>query len=358
MALGWWTTSGKRTRDVSFLRAAIFIAMVSVLWLGQLGAAQAQNFNFSRIEIDGNVRIGDSAILNQAGIAPGQTLSAGQVNDALQRLQNSGLFESVEVIPSGSTLRIVVRELPTINRVAFEGNRRIDDDGLAAVIQSQERRVFNPTQAERDASAIAEAYSQSGRVAARVTPRIIRRTDNRVDLIFEVFEGDVVEIERISFVGNRNFSDRRLRGVLQTTQASFLRALIRTDTFVEDRIPFDRQVLEDFYQSRGYVDFRILSVNSELTEERDGFFITFNVQEGQQFRFGKVTVISEFAGADEDAYASLIKVRPGTVYSPTLVEKEIERMEAQSIRDGLDFLRVEPRISRNDRDLTLDVEFS
>ena len=357
MALGWRGQVGCKTVKVRILATFAFLFVLSVVWVGHVPVAIAQNFSFSRIQVEGNTRIGDSAILSQAGIAPGQTLTAGQVNDALQRLQNSGLFESVDVIPQGSTLRIVVVELPTVNRVAFEGNRRIDDEALSAVVTTRERRVFNPAQAERDAAAIAEAYNAQGRIAARVTPRIIRRTDNRVDLVFEVFEGDVVEIERISFVGNRAYSDRRLRGALQTTQANFLRSLIRTDTLVTDRLQFDRQVLQDFYASRGFVDFRILSVNSELTEERDGFFVTFNVQEGQQFKFGEITVTSEYAAADEVLYASLIKTRPGVVYSPRLVENEIARMERQAVRDGTDFLRVEPRISRNDRDLTLDVEY-
>lgn len=357
MALGWSGQNNTSASTKRLLKGILLLTLISVVWVGHASKSLAQSFNFNRISVEGNSRIGDSAILNQAGIASGQTLSAGQVNDALQKLQNSGLFETVEVIPQGNTLRIIVVELPTLNRVSFEGNRRLDDEALSGVIESQERRVFNPAQAERDASAIAEAYSVSGRIAARVTPRIIRRTENRVDLVFEVFEGDVIEIERISFVGNRNYSDRRLRGVLQTTQANFLRALIRTDTFVEDRVQFDRQVLQDFYFSRGFVDFRILSVNSELTEERDGFFVTFNIQEGQQFRFGEVTVVSEYASADEEVYQSLIKVRPGTVYSPSLVENEIARMERRAIRDGVDFLRVEPRVSRNDRDLTLDVEF-
>jgi len=338
-------------------RAFVFLFIFSVSWVAAGSSAEAQNFRFSQIVVDGNARIGDAAVITRAGIAPGQTVTAGQVNSALQNLQNSGLFESVSVEPQGSTLRITVVELPTINRINFEGNRRVDDEALGAIIQSQERRVFSPSQAERDASAIADAYSSQGRIAARVTPRIIRRSDNRVDLVFEIFEGDVVEVERVSFVGNRVYSDRRLRRVLETKQAGFLRALIQTDTLVEDRIEFDKQVLTDFYSSRGYVDFRVLGSNAQLTEERDGFFLTFNVQEGQQFRFGEITVTSEMPQVDADVYRDIVRVRSDVVYSPTLVETEITRLERQGIRDGFDFLRVEPRITRNDRDLTLDVEF-
>jgi outer membrane protein insertion porin family len=217
--------------------------------------------------------------------------------------------------------------------------------------------VFSPSTAEADAARLTEAYAQQGRIAARVQPKVIRRSDNRVDLVFEVFEGGVSEVERIGFVGNQVFSDRRLRRVLETKQAGLVRAVVQSDTFIEDRIQFDRQVLRDFYQSRGYVDFRTTGVNTELSEERDAFFITFNVEEGQQFSFGEVTVSSDLAEVDPLVFEQALRLRSGRVYSPTDVETEIARLERLAIREGLNFVRVEPRVTRNDRDLTLDVEF-
>lgn len=341
----------------SGLKGLAFSLLMTTAWIAPAPQAFAQQYQFSTVKIDGNQRIGDSAILSQAGIARGQAVTAGQLNDAYQRLNNSGLFESVSIAPQGSTLNITVVEVPTINRISFEGNKRIKDEALTSVIDSTSRRVFNPTLAEKDANSIAEAYSNDGRLAARVQAKVIKRSQNRVDLVFEIFEGDNVEIERLSFVGNRKYSDRRLRRVLGTKQAGLFRRLVRRDTYVEDRIEFDKQVLRDFYFSRGYVDMRVNSVNAQLTEERDGYFVGFNVQEGQQFQFGQVSVTSELANVDGDAYAELVKIKPGVVYSPTLVEADIARLERQAIRDGVDFMRVEPRVTRNDRDLTLDVEF-
>lgn len=317
----------------------------------------AQEYRFNTVVINGNERIGDSAIIARAGIRRGQALTGGQLNDAYQALQNSGLFESVAIEPQGGTLVITVTELPTLNRISFEGNRRIKDEMLTQIVKSQERRVFNPTQAEADAAAIAEAYSNEGRLSARVEPQIIRRSQNRVDLVFEIFEGDNVEIERLSFVGNRKYSDRRLRRVLGTKQAGLFRRLVKRDTFVEGRVEADKQMLRDFYLSRGYVDMRTTAVNGELTEERDGYFVSYNITEGQQFKFGQIDVVSEMNGVDAAAYRNIVKVRPGVVYSPTQIENDIARIERQAIRNGVDFMRVEPRINRNDRDLTLDVTY-
>ncbi|MCR8547308.1 outer membrane protein assembly factor BamA [Salipiger sp. P9] len=317
----------------------------------------AQTFSFSNVSIEGNQRIEPGTILSYAGIARGAPVSAAQLNDAYQRILASGLFESVEIVPQGNTLVIKVVEFPTINRIVFEGNRRIKDEDLEQIVRSQSRRVYSPRVAEQDAQLIADAYTQQGRIAARVAPKLIKRSDNRVDLVYEIFEGDVTEIERIGFVGNSAFSDRRLRRVLSTKQAGLLRSIIRSDTFIEDRVAFDRQLLQDFYASRGYVDFRITGVNSELAEERNGYFVTFNVEEGQQFAFGEVTVESDLPEVDAEAFRQVIKLKPGKTYSPALVENEIARLERLAIQEGLNFVRVEPRVTRNDRDLTLDVEF-
>ena len=349
-----------RARKVNALRSGIATIALgfSVAYIALPSVAEAQQFRFNSVTIEGNQRIEPSTILSYAGIARGQSVSGSDLNGAFQRLQESGLFESVDIEPQGSRLVIKVTEYPTINRINFEGNRRLKDDDLATVVQSQARRVFNPTTAERDAAEIATAYSQQGRLTATVSPRIIRRSDNRVDLVFEIFEGGLTEIERLGFVGNQVYSDRRLRRVLDTKQAGLLRAFVKRDTFAEDRIEFDKQVLRDFYLSRGYVDFRTTSVNAELARERDGFFVTFNVQEGQQFKFGEITTVSEIADVDEAEFQAALKIRPGVVYSPSLVENSIARLERLAIKLGLDFVRVEPRVTRNDRDLTLDVEFA
>ncbi len=344
------------TQKFNTVKAAT-LALLSVGYLAAPIAAEARNYRFNAVKITGNERIDPATILTYAGIARGQTVSSGRLNDAYQSIVNSGLFETVSLVPKGNTLVISVVEFPTINKVAFEGNKRIKDANLSKLVRSKSRHVYNPSIAESDAVALTEAYAGAGRYAASVTPKIIRRSNNRVDLVFEIAEGKVTEIERLSFVGNRKFSDRRLRRVLETKQAGFLRALIKRDTFIADRLEFDKQVLTDFYQSRGFVDFQVLSVNSELTRGRNGFFITVNLREGQQFKFGKLTTVSDLPEVDANEFQKVIKVRSGKIYSPTHIENTIARMERLAIRKGLNFVRVEPRITRNDRDLSLDVEF-
>ncbi|MFQ6547902.1 outer membrane protein assembly factor BamA [Aestuariibius sp. 2305UL40-4] len=351
-----WGSAAARHKPYGAFRAVLAMGLAVLLFLAA-GIASAQQFRFNNVSVEGNQRIEAATILTFAGITRGEAVSAGELNDAAQRIRASGLFESVEVIPQGGTLVIRVVEFPTINRIAFEGNRRLSDDDLAGIIRSEPRRVYSPSVAEQDTAIITEAYAQQGRISATVTPRIIRRSDNRVDLVFEIFEGGLTEIERISFVGNTEFSDRRLRRVLETTQAGLFRQVVGRDTFIADRVQFDQQLLTDFYRSRGYVDFEIQNVDVSLTRERDAFLITFNVREGQRFEFGDITVRSEIAEVDEDVYLDLVRLRRGVTFNPERIDADIARLEVQALRDGLNFVRVEPRVTRDDRALELDVEF-
>ncbi len=344
----------KRTKAAS---VAIFLAL-STASPAVFSPAFAQSYSFSSVIVEGNERVDVATILGFLGIARGQSVTAAQLNDGYQRVVNSGLFELVDVAPQGGTLVIRVKEYPTINIVNFEGNRRLKDEKLAEITVSKSRRVYSPSLAEQDAQVIADAYQQAGRFAATVEPRIIRRDGNRVDLVFEITEGRVSEVERIAFVGNRAFSDRRLRQVLDTKQAGIFRQVIQRDTFVAERIELDKQLLRDFYLSRGFIDVQVLDGGGEMTRERDGFFVTFTVQEGQQWSIGNVTASSEVEGVDAAEFQSALRLRTGVTYSPTVIETNIARLENLALQKGLTFVRVDPVITRNERTRTLDIDFA
>jgi outer membrane protein insertion porin family len=317
----------------------------------------AQDISFGEIIVSGNQRVATSTILSVAGISAGQALSTAELNDAAQRIRDQGLFETVDVAARGGVLVIDVVELPTINRINIEGNTRIRNAQLLPLLQSQPRRAFTPAMAETDAAAITAAYASEGRINARVTPRIIRQSDNRVDLVFEVTESAITEIERLSFLGNRSYSEGRLRRVLDTKQAGLFRALVGRDTYAPDRIARDRELLTDFYRSRGFADAQVLNVDVSLTRERDAYLVTFNIVEGQRFNFGAVTLRSDIAGVDAAQFADAVRLTSGAVYSPVPIESDITRIERLAVQNGVNFVQVTPVITRNARDLTLDVTY-
>jgi outer membrane protein insertion porin family len=320
--------------------------------------AAAQSYTFTAVTIEGNTRVDAATILAFAALERGNSVSAAALNDAYQRIVNSGLFESVELRPQGGTLVIAVKELPMVDIVDFQGNKRVKDAELTDVTKSRSRLVYSPATAESDAAAIAELYRAKGRLAADVTPKIIRLPDNRISLVFEITEGDVAEIQRLNFIGNRDYSDYRLRQLLRTKQAGILRALIQRDTLDESRLPLDEQLLRDFYLSRGYIDFQILDSTAEYSREREATFLTFTIQEGRSFKIGNVTTVSEVEGLDAAAFDKVRRLRTGVTYSPNVVDNNVNAMESLALKTGLNFVRVDPRVTRNDSNGTVDITFA
>lgn len=329
--------------------------LVSSLALASVTSSAAIAQSVSGISVKGNQRIETATILSY--LADAQGGSPAEINAAVQALRATGLFEEVDASVSGGRLTVTVQEYPTINLINFEGNDKLSDADLSAVVQSTSRRVYNPATVETDVATIADYYATKGRINATVTPKIIRRSDNRVDLVYEIFEGGITEIESIGFVGNLTFSDRRLRSVLSTKQAGILRLLISRDTYDPARVDFDKQVLTDFYTARGFVDFRVENVDIELTRERDAYLVTFNVEEGQRYRMGAIDIVSEINGVDAELFRREIKVDAGDYYSPVAIENDIARIESLALRQGVDFLRVDPQITRNEAGQILDVTY-
>ena len=313
--------------------------------------------SFSRIDVAGNQRIEGDTIRSIAGIPTGKPVSPAELNAAIQSLFASGLFQNVDLIPQAGRLVIEVEENPTINLINFEGNTQVRDDLLERLIELQPRRAFSVAAAEADALRIVDAYRAEGRFSAEVKPVIIERDNNRVDLVFEIIEGRVTEVQRISFVGNKSFSDSRLRRAIETGEAGVLSGFFSNDTYDQDRVQLDRQLLRQFYLDRGHVDFQVRSVVSELSRERDGFFLSFNVSEGPVYTFGDLTVTSSASEVDASLYQGNIDVRSGQTYNASKVEDIIERIAFKLADDGVPFVDVAPRVVKNDQNRTIDIEF-
>lgn len=339
-------------------RVVMFVLLISMGFLASASESFAQTYRFSRVTVEGNQQIDAASIQGFARIARNRAISADELSQAYQRVAATGLFRELDFVPRGNTLVIRVRENPILNIVNFEGNRRIDNEALARIAQSRSGGIYSPAQAEADAIAIAEAYAQEGRLAARVTPRLIERAGGRVDLAFEIVEGAVAEVERISFVGNRSFSDRRLRSVVETAQTGPFRLIMRVDNYNPARVEMDRGLLLDFYRSQGFIDAQVSSALTELSRERDGVFVTFTLREGPRYRIASASVVSEVPGVDAERYQREMRLRLGTYYSPTTIDSNIQRLERLAAAEGHRFVRAEPRITRNEREGTLDVVFA
>jgi len=309
------------------------------------------------IRVEGNQRVEPETVISYMAIAVGDSFDEARVDASLKSLFATGLFADVAMRREGDVLVVRVVENPIINRLAFEGNERIKDEELEAEVQLKPRTVYTRAKVQSDVARILELYRRNGRFAAQVEPKVIQQEQNRVDLIFEINEGDATEVSRITFVGNKVFSDSELRGVIRTKESAWYRFLSSDDTYDPDRLSFDRELLRRFYLSEGYADVAILSATADLSRDRRAFFITFTVEEGERYQFGEVRVKSSIPDLDTTALVPSVETFTGEWYNADKVESSIQAM-TDTIGDlGYAFVEVTPRVERDTENRTIDLVY-
>ncbi|WMS41185.1 outer membrane protein assembly factor BamA [Acuticoccus sp. MNP-M23] len=311
----------------------------------------------SRIAVEGNARVDDETVRAYLTIRPGASYGAGAIDDSIAALFATGLFEDVTITSSGSTLVVRVVENPVISRVSFEGNRRISDELLEAATQSRARAIFNRATVQSDVQRILQAYRSRGSYLASVEPKTIDRGENRVDLVFDITEGVKTTVGRIAFIGNRAFSDSRLRDLIKTKESGLLGFIRSSDTYDPARLVSDQDALRRFYFNRGFADFRIIAATADYDRERNQFFITFTIDEGERYEFGEVRVETTLADVDPDQLRRRVATRPGRRYSAEKIEESLETLTLEANRDGYPFAEVVPAGERNFEAGTIDVVY-
>ena len=312
----------------------------------------------SSIVVEGNRRVDSETIRSYFQTQPGERLTPAKIDEALKALYATGLFSDVTISNRGGRVVVTVAENEVVNRVAFEGNKKIKDEQLASEVQSKARAPFSKTTVQADTQRIIELYRRSGRYDVRVEPKIIERGQGRVDLVFEINEGDKLGIAEIKFVGNKAFSANKLKEELTTTESNWLSWLKNTDVYDVDRINSDQELLRRFYLKHGYADFRIISVTADLDRQKEGFILTYVVDEGPQYTVGSVDVVSGIKDVDPAAIRAALRVQKGQVYNAELVEKSVENATIEVSKAGYAFAQVRPRGDRDAQNRTISLVFA
>lgn len=320
-----------------------------------MGSASAQII--TDIQVTGNQRIEPDTVRSYMVVRAGDEFDDVKIDQSLKTLFATGLFADVAIRREGTSLVVNIVENPIINRVAFEGNSAIKDENLEKEVQLKARVVYTRARVQEDLKRIIEVYRRSGRFAATVEPKVIQLPQNRVDLVFEIKEGAVTGIRQIYFIGNRHFSDARLRGEISTQVSRWWNILASRDNYDPDRLVFDREQLRRFYLSHGYADFRVVSAVAELTRDREQFFITFVVDEGPLYDFGEIGITSKLERINPDMLRDKIKSRSGELYNAKLIDDTVEEMTFAAGELGYAFVDIRPKITRRKEERKIDITY-
>ncbi|MGE0611997.1 MAG: outer membrane protein assembly factor BamA, partial [Hyphomicrobiales bacterium] len=304
-------------------------------------------FVVSSIQVQGNRRVEPETVRSYLTFRAGDRYDLLEVDESLKALFATGLFQDVRIGNRGTVVVVVVVENPIINRVAFEGNKEVEDDSLKSEVQLKPRAVYTRAKVQSDVQRILDVYRRQGRFAARVEPKIINLDHNRVDLVFEVLEGPKTTVKGITFIGNQAFSDSQLREAITTTETGLLSFFKPTNIYDPDRLNLDRELLRQYYLKNGYADVSIVSAVADLDREGQGFLITFTIVEGEQYRFGAIDIETGLAQINPREALSKAETRSGRIYDASKVDKSVENITMDVSRQGYAFGRVRTRLDRD-----------
>lgn len=324
---------------------------------GLLAGLPASGGIVRAVRIEGAQRIEPATVQSYMVIAAGDRFETENMDRSIKTLFATGLFADVTMRREGDTLVVAVRENPIVNRVAFEGNRAIGDDVLRGEIQTRPRTVFTRTLAMTDRQRLLDVYARRGRYAAAIEPKIIELDQNRVDVVFEIVEGESTLIRRINFVGNRAFSESELRDVVASRESAWWRFLSTADQYDPERLGFDRELVRRFYLRNGFADVEIKGAVAELSEDRTTFFLTFMIEEGERYRVGKVDVDSRVRNLAAETLMGAITFKAGEWYAADEIEATTSALELAVQNAGYAFAEIRPRFQRNRDTRTVDVTF-
>ena len=333
------------------------ITAVGVWCTGLPALSQQTGGTIAQIAVQGNQRIEPATIRTYVAVREGDAFDPVVIDRSLKNLFATGLFADVSIGRQGEIMIIRVVENPIINRITFEGNDRLENDKLEPEVQLRPRVVYTRTKVQQDVERVLDLYRRSGRYAVTVEPKVIELPQNRVDLVFEINEGDPTYVRKITFIGNDEYSDGDLRSVVLTREERWWRFLTSNDTYDPDRLAFDQELLRRFYLSEGYADFEVISAVAELSPNRKSFFVTMTVDEGPRYRFGDMQVEVAIPNLDSNVLREAIVPSRGDWYNAEEIEGTIDAFTDVVGAFGYAFVDVRPRVARNAEARTVDIIF-
>jgi outer membrane protein insertion porin family len=342
---------------------SVFSCLAVLATISYATTSNAQSYysasgrTINEIRVTGTERIEATTVLTYLDINVGDRMDEETLDKALKSLFGTGLFADVNLHQRGNVLEVNVVENPVINQIAFEGNERIDDEELLSEIQLRPRQVFTRTKVRNDVNRLYQIYRRNGRFSVNIDPKAIKLDQNRVDIVFEITEGEVTKTKGIRFVGNKRYDDDKLRSVISTKETRWYSFFSTNDRYDPDRLSYDQELLRRFYLSQGYADFNVISANAELSKDKEFFYITVAVEEGQRYRIGNVTIRSQLRNFDAEQLRPVITIKPKDWYDADEVQTTVDALTDKLGDLQYAFVNVRPDIIRNREKQTLDLVF-
>lgn len=319
---------------------------------------KSSTVNVQDIKVDGLERVELETVKSYINIKEGSRVSQSQLDASLKQLYATGLFSDVSFnFENNGILKIKVVENPVINKRLFDGNNKVDDSMLETEVQLAPRSIYSRAKVQEDVQRILEIYKRTGRYAVVVDPKIIKRDQNRVDLIFEIDEGPLAAIDKVNFVGNTHYSDEDLQSEIMSKESRWFRVFSSSENYDAEKTNYDKELLRRFYLKRGYADFRVASAIAELSPDKKAFVLTFVIDEGKRYKIKNIDIISDIKEVNVEDLKGQLEQVSGDWYNAELTDKTVDTLTEELGKKGFAFVDVVPELNRDAQTGDINITF-
>ncbi len=309
--------------------AAILAATLCVSGAFGQDAPVRESFRVTDIQLQGLQRVSAGTVFNILPVNIGDTLDAVMARQVIRELFKSGYFNDVAVSRDGGVLIVRVAERPAIESINLDGNKAIKTENLLESLAEaglREGEIFKQATLERISIELERTYFAQGRYDAVIDAQVTNLPRNRVRIGIDIDEGKTSGIRHINIVGNTVFGQQQLLDQLELSHPTLLSFIQGNDKYSKEKMQGDLEILESYYQDRGYVEFAARSVQVSVTPDKSSVYITVNVQEGDRYVVDDVQLVGELADVEPDLVNRLFLVREGDVFNRALVTATEERI--------------------------------
>ena len=335
--------------------ASILIALTGAM----VATAAERAFIISAVTVRGIDRIDKGTVLSYVPVRAGERFEPGRDSGRVIRtLYDSGLFHDVSLARSGKDLIVTVEERPSIVEVDITGNKVLSDDQMDETLRTlglAPGRIFRRAVLDNLETEVRQVYFSRGQYGTRVTSSIEELENNRVNVKIDIEEGVVAKISHVSIVGNKAFDDETLLNLLDSGVAS-LNPFSNADEYSRAKLAADTERLRAWYLDRGYLRFDIVSTQVTISPDKQDINITINVDEGTQYRVGKVAFSGDKADVSDEELNSLVAFTEGETYSRKLLTSSTSAITDRLGDDGYAFAGVSVLPNINDVDGSVDLD--
>lgn len=322
-----------------------------------LGMHAAFGETIKRVDVKGGVRVDTEVVKSYLRSNVGDAYDPLLINTDLKNLFASGLFSSVSFTFQNGVLSLNVIENPILNEIAFEGLSAFPEDILKKETHLESRQVFKKSDVVKAIDVILKAYQSKGYFSAKVKAQTIDRPENRVDLIFNIEEGSPTNIQKIHIVGNENFEAVDLRSVLDSQETGAFSFFQTTNVYDPNRVRVDEEKLRRFYLKNGFYDFKVKRSTAELLPNYEGFHLTYQLQEGLQYKIGKVVVQNPHGELVVEDLIAQVGFAEGSVFDQEAVEKSLDALNDFYALKGYPFVEITPDFIKDEKTGVINITY-